>query len=854
MIIIDDFAFGLLASAIVALATQRDQNLNEKQQAELNDLKEKIGRLRSAQAQGELLVSQTLRDEYSPNSPIAKVADTIAADIACGRELVEWFLEPDPSRFDKRRSALTAHLAKAAGCASETVEGFLNRLAERVNQHIPLAQYRTDKKLNLILVRLQDQTDIETLLQRNHTYLVQHIEELLNRDQVSALKPVRPEPRAPSETNNLLSGGLPTDEDMNEDIDFRRSKFGEVMAAVRQIDTFPSSMRFIADAQQGKTTFLKRVGWELAKADYPVVQLSPASEHEAYAHWVHSNTGTLSDRPLILLIDDPVRHKDNFVSQMLTLHNANTDVIVLIASRREDWPEDDFDRIPFIRIAQIIELNPNRTEAEELVAKLAHCGLIEIAEESKDELTAAIDKIPMTVKYFENVIRLASHDRFKPMPAIIEHKLQEALATAPADAFIELYGLVCVPGMVGLALPQSLAQLLISPDRDALARQFNDSLPKPAIRFEQDLMRCTHEVHAEAFMVGQDAQALLTRIVHTLPDHPEISTFVGRLLELLRQRGRERLAREAWQTVAESIGDEHWHDCDVDTLTGFWGSFFYETKHGALALRVNAIAVEKAPESAMAHHNYAVLLEQGGDRAGARAHYEEVLRINPEDADTHNNYGSLLKAEGDSAGARTHYEESLRINPESAAARNNYGSLLKAEGDSAGARTHYEESLRINPENAEAHNNYANLLRSEGDSTGARAHYEEAMRINPENAKALANYGSLCLYQDDVRGALDLIVRAICLKSLPHRGIRIVNWFQDRMEDMSTIIEAADEPTERRGAALAMYVALKGEEARPVVEKWQDDPSFAESAKTCNELLAILSEALPADSDEDDSE
>jgi len=161
------------------------------------------------------------------------------------------------------------------------------------------------------------------------------------------------------------------------------------------------------------------------------------------------------------------------------------------------------------------------------------------------------------------------------------------------------------------------------------------------------------------------------------------------------------------------------------------------------ALRLHEEFLDKWPEDADAHNNYANLLKDLNCREEAEAHYREALRIRPEDAEVHYNYANLLSDLNRPKEAEEHYREALRISPEIAEAHNNYANLLKDLNRPEEAEAHYREALRIRPEFAEAHNNYAILLSDLKRHEEAEEHYREALRITPDYAEAHYNYAIL---------------------------------------------------------------------------------------------------------------
>lgn len=307
MYAIDDLLLGVLASAIVAYLDRLDTKLSKKQKAALAGLKAKVQRLRTPDEQASVLLAEALRDQGQPDTPVAKVARVVGADVAWPVELTQWLLEPDPDEFAKHEDSVATRLAEAAACETQAVGEFLQRLNARMNSHLGLSQLRADSKLNLILTQLRELADLRTLVEQSHVRIMLLIQGLLSAEQRAVLKPVCPRPRAWSEGNSLLKGERPKDEDIDEDIDFERIKFKEVAAAIGAVDKTPVAFLFFADPQKGKTTFLKRVGWHLVQQGYPVFQLAEGARSEPYARWVTQCAAHCRDRPMVVLIDDPAR-------------------------------------------------------------------------------------------------------------------------------------------------------------------------------------------------------------------------------------------------------------------------------------------------------------------------------------------------------------------------------------------------------------------------------------------------------------------------------------------------------------------------------------------------------------------
>ena len=134
-----------------------------------------------------------------------------------------------------------------------------------------------------------------------------------------------------------------------------------------------------------------------------------------------------------------------------------------------------------------------------------------------------------------------------------------------------------------------------------------------------------------------------------------------------------------------------------------------------------------------------------GDREGAKYTLQKALALKPTAA-RHNNFANLLSEDGDHAGAQRHYEAAIALDAGDKYAHLGLGRLLQlAFFDFAGARREYETAVAIDPGFATARYNLAVLLASDafGDVSGARMHYEAALRYDPNDPATNWNLGVL---------------------------------------------------------------------------------------------------------------
>jgi tetratricopeptide (TPR) repeat protein len=187
--------------------------------------------------------------------------------------------------------------------------------------------------------------------------------------------------------------------------------------------------------------------------------------------------------------------------------------------------------------------------------------------------------------------------------------------------------------------------------------------------------------------------------------------------------------------------------------------------------------LSRNPEAWLAHNNLGnLLLDAGGSREEAIAHFLAALRANPEfweahlslgnalagtpgrlneaiaefqtaarlapEADRpHTNLGNALLDAGRTAEAIEQLQIALRLQPGSVEAHNDLGNAFARLGRVADAAGEYQAALRIDPDFAEAHNNLGRALAQSGRLQDAIAEFEAAIRIRPAYAGAHSNLG-----------------------------------------------------------------------------------------------------------------
>lgn len=505
---LDDFLIGIITNGIVAWLADKDAKIDDAQRKRLEELIARIERSRTSPDKLRGLAAQSLRDACAKSPDLQSAADAIMSDPALARELTLWLLEPDPEKYDAGKTQMAGMLCDRFGCDRPTVHALLSSLEQGINADLQLGQLRGHNEHRLILRALHEQTDWQARIERDNAYMVAMLERLLAKRALPGARPLQPQPRHWRKGNSLLSGSKPRLEDIDEGLDFKRNIQDRVMSAIRSAEP-PALFAFLADQQMGKTTFLLRVGSELAKEGYPVLQLDASHQGLAYVDWITCHSDDFKRVPPILLLDDPRNGGKNFVRQMNTMYDRSVRAIILVAENRHEWEGEKLDQNPLCKKGYDFGLLNAYGEALELVKHLERQGAIHIASEWRDKLLRKIRNIDGRPGYFQEVIRVASDEHYKPISLQVRDRLTQAGQSPASKAFIQLYTLVCVPGAVGLAVPENVIAATMSlPDR-SLAMNFNNEMPNPPILCADEGFRVTHERHAQEFLgIRKDGEVI----------------------------------------------------------------------------------------------------------------------------------------------------------------------------------------------------------------------------------------------------------------------------------------------------------------------------------------------------------
>lgn len=153
-------------------------------------------------------------------------------------------------------------------------------------------------------------------------------------------------------------------------------------------------------------------------------------------------------------------------------------------------------------------------------------------------------------------------------------------------------------------------------------------------------------------------------------------------------------------------------------------------------------ALEIDPDSAEAHHAFAVLYESEGNSKQAEKHYRKAVRTKDDFAQAQNNYAGFLYRQGRFKDAYEYFEQAANnlAYENRDAAFENLGQVALRLERKAKAEQAFVNALRLNPRRAGATLELAVIAFEAGQVDRAKAGYKRFLDLNeaqPQSARSL---------------------------------------------------------------------------------------------------------------------
>ena len=148
-------------------------------------------------------------------------------------------------------------------------------------------------------------------------------------------------------------------------------------------------------------------------------------------------------------------------------------------------------------------------------------------------------------------------------------------------------------------------------------------------------------------------------------------------------------------------------------------------------------ALEVSEESALAHLNLGVELQDQNKPAQALVQYQEALRLDPSRHEAYNNIGRILIEQGKPQEALDYCRTAVQLDPKSALSRDNLGLVLVELRRFDEAMREFSEAARLDAQYATPHFETGRTLLKLGRDAEALPHLHEALNLAPDNFQML---------------------------------------------------------------------------------------------------------------------
>ncbi|MEP7353932.1 MAG: tetratricopeptide repeat protein [Acidobacteriota bacterium] len=158
--------------------------------------------------------------------------------------------------------------------------------------------------------------------------------------------------------------------------------------------------------------------------------------------------------------------------------------------------------------------------------------------------------------------------------------------------------------------------------------------------------------------------------------------------------------------------------------------------------------------------------QQKSGRADLAANaYKEAIRIRPNQSEGHVNLGAMLEERGDKAGARQAYEKALAIQSDLPGALWNLAIVLEKDGQLEKAEKRLQQLVAAKPDWEDAAYRLGFLQLQRGDYASAVDSFETCLKHRPDWVEALLNLGLACWKFEDLETAAATFEHVLQLES-----------------------------------------------------------------------------------------
>lgn len=255
------------------------------------------------------------------------------------------------------------------------------------------------------------------------------------------------------------------------------------------------------------------------------------------------------------------------------------------------------------------------------------------------------------------------------------------------------------------------------------------------------------DVAARLGLTARDRHRAAAEVFDLMSRPPFTNQFDHARRIAVRER---RLAELLKESQAALDSDRRTYAANVDRypddlhLRANFAELLWESEDCAGAAAHWRTLIQRVPGVTLWHTRLGDALRDQERLDEAEAQYQAALDIDPWLATVHFGLGAVLERRNRREEAVERYRRALELKPAFPEAHNNFGVVLAAQANYREAIGHYLQALRFKPAYAEAHHNLGQAYAAAGEAAKAIGHYHEAVRINPHlSGSRLALAGAL---------------------------------------------------------------------------------------------------------------
>ena len=198
---------------------------------------------------------------------------------------------------------------------------------------------------------------------------------------------------------------------------------------------------------------------------------------------------------------------------------------------------------------------------------------------------------------------------------------------------------------------------------------------------------------------------------------------------------------------------------DADALGGMLNVY---QKQPDKALALTKAQLASHPNNPDFHVILGTLLEDKKDTQGAKAEFEQAIKLNRTDMSAYLKLGGLQSEQGDSAGALQTYLNAGEVSPKNVGFFLLAGGIYEQKKDWEQAKQMYQKVLAGQPDNPIASNNLAYVMLQQGGNVDVAFQMAQtAHRLLPENASSADTLGWAFYHKHVYASAITLFKEAV---------------------------------------------------------------------------------------------